>query len=168
MKKIVLAAFILLSGVFFANAQNKAPSKKQFIFSAIKGTVSKSDSITLPAATISVRFYGGDTSSFKILSYKKLKLILVFTPPPGLIGITKAKLQIRTSSGNTVLNLTGLSTKGLEGENEPTLANHSRPELQGDEIPYQLFHKAGKGKVEIIPVGRYSPDFELPFGYYID
>jgi len=40
--------------------------------------------------------------------------------------------------------------------------------LQGDEIPYQLFHKAGKGKVEIIPVARYSPDFELPFGYYID
>jgi hypothetical protein len=186
MKKIVLAAFIFFTGVFFTNAQNTAPLKKQFIFSTIKGTVSKPDSTTFPAATISVRFYGGDTSSFKILSYNKRKLILVFTPPPDLIGITKAKLQIRTSSGNTVLNLTGLSTNGLEGENEPTLtsvaealnykinigwttlANHSRPELQGDETPYQLFHKAGKGKVEIIPVARYSPDFELPFGYYID
>ena len=25
-----------------------------------------------------------------------------------------------------------------------------------------------KGNVEIIPVARYSPDFELSFGYYID
>jgi len=186
MKKIVLATAIFLSGIFFTNAQNATPLKKQFIFSAIKGTVSKPDSVTLLPATISARFFSGDTSSFKILSYKKLKLILVFTPSPGFTGITKAKLQVRTSSGNTILKLIGLSTKGLEGENEPTLvtvadalgykinigwttlANHILPELQGDEIPYSLFHKAGKGKVEIIPVARYSPDFELPFGYYID
>ncbi|MEO6329741.1 MAG: hypothetical protein ABIO55_12450 [Ginsengibacter sp.] len=82
------------------------------------------------------------------------------------------------------INLTGLSTNGLEGENEAPLsfivdalgyktnigwtglANHSLSELQGDEIPPSLFRKAGKGRVEIIPVARYSPDFELPFGYY--
>jgi len=187
MKKSVLATAIFLSGIHFAVGQNISGPKKSFIFSAIKGTFSKPDSVFLPATALSVKLSTGDSASFKILSYKKHKLLLAFTPSPDFIGITKAKLLIKNSTGkNNVLQLTGLSTKGLEGENEPTLttvsealgykinigwttlANHSRPELQGDEIPYALFHKAGKGKVEIIPVARYSPDFELPFGYYID
>ncbi len=142
----------------------------------------------LPATAISVKLSSGDTASFKILSYKKQKLLLAFTPTPEFIGITKAKLQVKNSAGKSIteLHLTGLSTNGLEGRNEAPLAlivealgyqsnvgwttldNHSRPELQGDEISASLFQKAGKGKVEIIPVARYSPDFELPFGYYID
>jgi hypothetical protein len=188
MKKTILIAVIFFCGIFFSAAQNTLPIKKSVVFSAIKGTVSKPDSLILPAGTTSVKLISGDTASFKIVSHKKNKLIVVFTPSPDFIGITKAKLQVKNSAGKsiTVINLTGLSTKGLEGENEPTLAtvaealgykvnigwttlaNHSRPELQGDEIPYSLFHKAGKGKVEMIPVARYSPDFELPFGYYID
>lgn len=186
MKKILLALCIFLSGIFYVSAQKTTAFNKSFIFSAIKGTTSKPDSVLLPATVTTAKLSKGDTASFKILSYKKNKLILAFTPSTDFIGITKAKLQVKTSSGISIINLTGLSTKGLEGENEPTLAtvtevlgykinigwttlaNHSRPELQGDEIPYQLFHKAVKGKVEIIPVARYSPDFELPFGYYID
>src|SRR3546814_9830965 len=31
-----------------------------------------------------------------------------------------------------------------------------------------LFEMAKKGPVKITPVARYSPDFELPFGYYIN
>lgn len=186
MKKILLTLCFSVSGIVCINAQKTTSFKKSFIFSAIKGTVSKPDSVLLPATSITVKLSEGDTASFKIISYKKHKLILAFTPAPDFIGTTKAKLQVKTSSGISIINLTGLSTKGLEGENEPTLstvaealgykinigwttlANHSRPELQGDEIPYQLFHKAGKGKVEIIPVARYSPNFQLPFGYYID
>ncbi len=186
MKKLLLAICIFFSGIFYVSAQKTTAFKRSFIFSAIKGTTSKPDSVLLPATVITVKLSKGDTASFKIVSYKKHKIILAFTPSADFIGITKVKLQVKTSSGISVINLTGLSTKGLEGENEPTLAtvaealgykinigwttlaNHSRPELQGDEIPYQLFHKAGKGKVEIIPVARYSPDFELPFGYYID
>ena len=142
----------------------------------------------LPVTVTSVKLRSGDTASFRILSYKKHKLLLAFTPAADFIGITRAKLQVKSSAArsNALINLTGLSARGLEGENEPTLAtvadalgyninigwtnlaNHSRPELQGDEIPYQLFHKAKKGKVEIIPVARYSLNFELPFGYYID
>ncbi len=188
MKKIVTATFILFCGIFITSAQNSIPAKKLFIFSAIKGTMSKPDSMMLPATASSVKLSNGDTSAFKILSYKKQQLRLAFTPAANFIGITKAKMQIKNSAGKLIaeFNLTGLSTKGLEGENEATLAtvvnalgykvnvgwttlaNNSLPGLQGDEIPYSLFRKAGKGKVEIIPVARYSPDFELPFGYYTD
>lgn len=188
MKKIFLFTVTFFTGIFFIAAQNTILLKKAFIFSAIKGTVSKPDSIMLPVTAFKVKPGKGDTASFKIISYKKGKLILAFAPSTDFIGITKATLQVKNAAGKSIneINLTGLSTKGLEGENEPTLstvaealgykinigwttlANHSRPELQGDEIPYQLFHKAGKGKVEMIPVARYSPDFELPFGYYID
>jgi hypothetical protein len=188
-KKILLTSFIFFSVTVINNAQDHAvPFKKDFVFSAIKGTVSKPGSITLPTTLSKVKLISGDTASFKILSYQKTKLILAFTPSANFVGITKAKLQLKSANGKSILliNLTGLSTNGLEGENEAplsrivealgyqagigwtSLANHSRPELQGEELSSSLFKKAGKGKVEIIPVARYSPDFELPFGYYID
>ena len=123
----------------------------------------------------------GDTSFFKLVSSAKKKLIIDFRPPAGFVGIARAKFQIRNSSAKSIatIELTGLSTKGLEGENEAplshiadalgytvdigwtSLANNTLPQLQGDEISSSLFYKAGKGKVEIIPVARYSPDFEL-------
>lgn len=186
MKKIILSGYMFLCGIFFADAQNTIPFKKIFIFSAIKGTVSKPDSMMLPAKATAVKLSDGDTSSFKILSYKKNKLIVAFTPAADFVGLTNAKIQVKNTFGTSMLNLTGLSTKGLEGKNEPplstvaealgyqvnvgwtTLDNNSLPQLQGDEISSALFRKAGKGNVEIIPVARYSPDFELPFGYYIN
>lgn len=188
MKKIILVNAILFCGIFFAFAQNKAVTKTSFIFSAIKGTVSKPDSAMLPAAAKLVKLTDGDIASFKISSFQKNKLVVVFTPAADFIGIKRATLQVSNAAGKsmTEINLTGLSTNGLEGRNEPPLAriadalgykvnigwetldNNSLPQLQGDEIPYQLFHKVGKGNVEIIPVARYSPDFELPFGYYIN
>lgn len=188
MKKIILAAGIFFTGIFITSAQNTIPAEKTFIFSAIKGTVSKPDSLLLPVTATSVKLTSGDTASFKVLSYKKNKLTVVFKPSPGFTGITKAKLHVKNSAGKSIteINLTGLSSNGLEGENEATLstitealgykinigwttlANNSLPALQGDEIPYSLFRKAANGKVQIIPVARYSPDFELPFGYYIN
>ena len=186
MKKIVLLSCIFFCTICCSNAQNKNAVKQTFIFSAVKGTVSKPDSVMLPATAKAVKLISGDTASFKILSYKKNKLIIVFTPAADFIGITKAGIQIKNSAGTSMLNLTGLSTNGLEGRNEPplstvaealgykinvgwtTLDNNSLPQLQGDEISSGLFRKAGKGNVEIIPVARYSPDFELSYGYYIN
>lgn len=188
MKKFILAAVLSFTGTTFITAQMTTTPKKTFIFSAIKGTVSKPDSVFLPATALKVKLNTGDTASFKIVSFKKGKLILAFTPSADFIGIAKATLLVKNSSGKSIneISLTGLSTKGLEGENEATLstitealgykinvgwttlANNSLPELQGDEIPYSLFRKAANGKVQIIPVARYSPDFELPFGYYIN
>ncbi len=188
MKKYFLTASIFFAGIMAADCQNKIPVKKAFIFSAIKGTTSKPESAILPSDTKSVKLTDGDTAEFKILSFKNKRLVLAFTPAAGFIGITKADVVIKNASGKFIskINLTGLSTNGLEGENEPTLqtvadalgyklnvswttlANNSLPKLQGDEKPYALFQKVRKGNVEILPVARYSPDFELPFGYYID
>ncbi len=188
MKSYFLTACIFFTATTAANCQDKILSKKTFIFSAIKGTKSKPDSAVLPANTKFVKLSGGDTSAFKILSFKNNVLAITFTPASNFVGITKANLVIKNASGKTInkITLTGLSTNGLEGENEPTLqkvaealgykinigwttlANNSLPQLQGDEIPYSLFLKAGKGDVEILPAARYSPDFKLPFGYYID
>jgi len=161
-------------------------AQKAVVFSAIKGTVSKPDTLSLVATVKKVAFVSGDSAAFKIQLLKNGKLIIVFAPATNFIGIARATLKTINSGKAITIDCTGLSTKGLEGENEaplatiadalgyqvnigwPGLANNSLPQLQGDEIAASLFHKAGKGKVEIIPVARYSPDFELPFGYYTD
>ena len=185
MKNIVSLSCIFFAGLFFAVAQPIPAINKTLIFSAIKGTVSKADSVTLPLSATYVKLTSGDTASFKIHFFKKGKLIVTFHPATEFVGITKAGIQVK-AAGKIIaeINLTGLSTRGLEGENEATLqtvagalgykvnigwktlANHSLPEIQGDEISASLFQKTGTGNVEIIPVARYSPDFELPFGYY--
>jgi 3-keto-disaccharide hydrolase len=187
-KMFFLTAIIFCSIILGSVAQNPASSAQSlFVFSAIKGTVSKPDSLMFSATAQSVKWIGADSASFKILFNENQKLVFAFAPPAEFIGIARAKIQIRNSSGKIVteINLTGLSTNGLEGENEPplsqivdvlgykinvgwtSLANNCLPFLQGDEIPYSLFRKAGNGKVKMIPVARYSPDFELPFGYYM-
>ena len=172
-------------------------NKKELIFSAVKGTASEPETISFSATgneKISLRIVGEKKESFKLISSspkqitagKKIKLQVVFVPSNNFIGIANSKLQV-INSANKLLNetdLRGLSLKGLEGENEPslktifeilgysinngwsTLANNEKPDLQGDEIKAASFQKAGKGKVEIIPLARFSPDFELPFGYY--
>jgi hypothetical protein len=159
---------------------------KEAVFSAIKGKASRANIIQLPAIVKTVAFAAGDTTDFVIQPYKNGQLIVLFTPGINFIGIARATIKAAAASGKviTTIECTGLSTKGLEGENEAPLsviadalgyrinigwnglANNSLPQLQGEEIPNALFHKAAKGKVEMIPVARYSPDFELPFGYY--
>ena len=183
---------------FFASttcvtAQN---SKDNVILSAIRGADSKPDTIWLAMGkgktqVTNVRLKNDDQESFQLVftqltSQKNGLVIVKFKPPLDFIGITYAKLYLDNAKGETIkeINLTGLSTKALEGENEPPLSlilkalgyninlgwkelsNHIKPQLEGDELPPSLFQKVGKGNIEIFPVARYSPDFELPFGYY--
>jgi hypothetical protein len=185
MKKACFMLLLFLFGIAKLHAQKNISSQKSLVFSAIKGTYSKPDSVLLPVTIKRVKFDSGDSSNF-IVSFKKGKLVINFAPNSEFEGIAKAKLLAvsSTKENDIAITLTGLSTKGLEGENEATLtniatalgyqvnigwttlANHSRPELQGDEISSSIFQKSGKGNIEMIPVARYSPDFELPFGYY--
>src|SRR6187402_1701159 len=151
-EKIIPALLVLLNLVIYTGAQTAATSvTKEFIFSAIKGAHSKTDSILLPAIARSVKLTEGDTAFFKIVSFKNGKLLLVFTPPSNFTGIARSKLQVNSSSGKRIseIGLTGLCTKGLEGENEAplsdivdalgysidlgwtSLSNHCLPELQG-------------------------------------
>lgn len=175
--------------------------KQELIFSAQKGTASKPDTLflTLKAGeqkADGIKLTGEHAEYFKVASPQFLQIIggdkeevvLVFEPSADFVGIARAKVQVVESSGKLLAEaeLRGLSTKGLEGANEPslstivevlgyqtdpgwsTLVNHTRPELQGDELEPSLFRKAGKGKVEMIPVARYSPPFQLPYGYYFN
>ena len=194
--KILRIIFSLLASTIFCNYAT-AQTRKELIFSSVKVMASKPDTLTFEnqessAKKIKVKLKGADKSSFTIISVTKAegqtnKVVVSFNPSPDFIGIARAELQIKSKGkGNSVIALTGLATKGLEGENEPPLsrvvdalgydinvgwkglANHSRPELLGDEIDASLFKKAGAGSIEILPVARYSPDFLLPFGYYIN
>ena len=176
---------IILSSAITGVAQSPArPLKDHLVFSAIKGSMSRFDTMQLMSTSGNASLVGDNASSFRIISQQKGKIILAFAPAADFIGIKRARLKV-TGAKPTEIKLTGLSTNGLEGENEAplstifdalgykinigwnTLANNTRPELQGDELSSAIFKKAGAGKVEIIPVARYSPDFELPFGYYI-
>ncbi len=165
------------------------------IFSAIKGKSSKPDSIQLIAVKGSISLgefsiAGDQAKYFRIISPKPKKIsskaattiALIFEPDESFIGIARASLALKGL--DRPIGLTGLSTKALEGENEAplsrivealgyttdvgwaTLSNHLRPALQGEELAPALFKKAKEGKVEMIPVARYSPDFLLNFGYY--
>ncbi|SDM11897.1 protein of unknown function [Catalinimonas alkaloidigena] len=114
-----------------------------------------------------------------------LQISVVFSPSDTTLGLRTARLHLQDRKQTLLqLPLRGLATKGLEGNREPSLAevvktlgypievgwsglnNHTRPQRQGAEIAPSLFRRAGAGPVVMHPVARYSPDFELAFGYY--
>lgn len=179
MKK--LSFLFILSILFYKNELYS--QTKELVLSAIKGKTSRPDTLKIPVNLIltEIQILGEQADFFKVeLVHQKENALITFQPSGDFIGIAKATLKIKTDH----ILLTGLSTNGLEGENEAplsqivdalgykteigwkTLSNHWRPELQGEELPPSLFKKAGAGKVEMIPLARYSPDFLLNFGYY--
>jgi hypothetical protein len=187
---------ILLILTTSVSAQELIANKYNVIISAIKGTSGKTDTVTLRSAKDNInlgefRIKGDQASFFSIASVKPRQLIkgkpekiaINFQPDRNFIGIARAVLEVRAAQ--LKIELTGLSTKGLEGENESplseivealgyeinvgwtTLPNHLKSEPQGEELAPALFRKADSGKpVEMIPVARYSPDFALSFGLY--
>ena len=193
-KLFICFIFFLANGMLVAQKNTIQISKNSIAFSAIKGTSGRPDTLMLSATVTQkikdIKITGINSSYFKITSpkpkqvgaQKNESLVLVFEPTTDFTGIAEATLQILGPNLN--IPLRGLSTKGLEGENEATLssvvtalgysidvgwttlANHLRPELQGEELAPSLFRKAQSGTVEIIPVARYSPDFPLHFGFY--
>jgi hypothetical protein len=176
--------------------QNLSASKLKVIISAIKGTVGKPDTIKLNSANGSKKIddlsiIGMHANFFSIISTKPKhiqpgkpeKIIVKFQPDANFTGIARATLHIKGT--DLKIELIGLSTKGLEGENEAplslivdalgytinvgwtTLAGNLNPALQGEELAPAIFKKVHQGKpVEMIPVARYSPDFPLNFGLF--
>lgn len=201
---LFFSAFTLLTlhqGFLFAQQSGLHFDSHELIFSAQKGTSSKIDTLFLSLdkgqqKISGIKLTGENVESFKVVSspFSQIasgqteEIAIVFEPSGDFQGIANAKVQVAGSSGKVLAEalLRGLSTKGLEGENEAalstivevlgyqvnlgwnTLANHTRPELQGEELEPALFRKAGEGRVEMIPVARYSPPFQVPFGYYVN
>ncbi|MDO1451990.1 hypothetical protein Q0590_37320, partial [Rhodocytophaga aerolata] len=107
--------------------------------------------------------------------------------PGSAVSTFNAILNVPSDASNNPalsISLYGLSLNGYEGSNEPplqtvvdvlgykinvgwtTLADGVEATLKGEEVAVQLFKKAAAGVVTITPVARYSPNQELPFGFY--
>ncbi|WP_233507514.1 malectin domain-containing carbohydrate-binding protein [Adhaeribacter pallidiroseus] len=115
---------------------------------------------------------------------------LQVTFAPGNLSVVStfnAALTINSNAVNTPalsVGLYAMSLNAYEGNNEPPLqtvvntlgyninvgwtglAGGIQSTLKGEEVAVQFFEKAGDGAVTITPVARYSPNQELPFGYY--
>ncbi len=178
------------------------PSENELVFSTVKGVLSTPDTIRLEntgSGNLEVQGLTLGTSLFEVLSPSSLPLnvpagasldiVVRFTPSATDVGALNDVLQIQTNqTPNPTIDifLYGLSTNGLEGNFEPSLAdvfttlgygvdvgwtgllnpNGTSPVLSGDEQLIQLFRKAGAGTVSLVPIARYSPSEILPFGYY--
>ena len=180
----------------------------RLVFSGVKTAVSPpqlftlvnsgAQSLTVSAVTVT----GPDAAAFTVgtppalpltlEAGKTLTLALNFSPQ-GKVGVLKASLNLETKTELSPLgaggaplsaDLSGLSTVGLEGENEPPLAQvvqalgygtdvggsqlvlGTSPSLLGQEVSAQLFRKSGAGPVTLTPVARYSPAGPLEFGLF--
>lgn len=194
LKLFWLSTFLIT--VHALQAQKLSSSKQNVIISAIRGTMGKPDTLELVSEkgsikTGDVRLTGDQANFFSIISPKPKQvnegkaehLVIAFQPDVNFTGVARAVLELKAAQ--LKIALTGLSTQGLEGENEAplatiidalgyetdlgwsTLANHLRPDLQGEELAPALFRKADPAKpVEMIPLARYSPDFPVNFGVY--
>ena len=123
--KTWLTYLYLLPCIFFAanaNGQSVSIAKKQgVVFSAIQGTTSKPDTLTLAVKNgmikaDGIKLDGAAQAYFKILSVsggKNQKVVVAFSPSPDSVGIIRASLYIRSTSGKKIADimLTGLSTK---------------------------------------------------------
>ncbi|MBX2840268.1 MAG: hypothetical protein KTR26_00750 [Flammeovirgaceae bacterium] len=194
-----LLIFVLFLSISSKKDNSIVISDVRLVYSTVLGKSSDFKEITLSCSNakryeiLSCKISGKEATSFKlnapdkksISKDSKAKLSVQFIPSK--VGIDEALLSIDIKDEKPVkVTLMGLGTKGLEGKNEPpladalkvlgykidigwtTLGNHTKPEHIGEEISAQQFKKAKKGLVSIIPVARYSPDFILPFGYYLN
>lgn len=126
------------------------------------------------------------TFPLSIPAEDSVELSFTFTPKEK-VGILSSTLQINAAAfddGQALVQLIGLANKGMEGENEPSLHTiletlgysidiggtalklGTEDSLIGDEIKLNKFVKASNEKVQIIPVARFSPKGQVPFGYY--
>jgi len=194
---------VLLSLLFLVSCKQHKQltsimSEQKVVQAAIKGEKSKGQQIVfknddqeIKNATASIK--GTHSSSWSLQSSvpstiaagQSVELTVVFQPEQNFIGIAIDSLVVHLGQDKElVYELRGLSTKALEGKNEPplenvvntlgygidigwtSLGNTVDPDLQGDELPPSLFRKSGSGSAQMIPVARYSPPFSLPYGYY--
>lgn len=156
----------------------------------IKNTSSREASITqlLIRGRHATDFHLNTVLTFPLSIPAEDSVELSFTfKPENNVGLHSSTLQINAEAfdeGQTLVQLIGLATQGMEGENEPSLHTiletlgydidiggtslrlGTEDSLIGDEIKLNQFVKASSEKVQIIPVARFSPEGQVPFGYY--
>lgn len=165
------------------------------VFSTAQGQASTAQQVALQnptTETVSVTSLAVPGSEFQLVNPPALPFTLapgaaltlqVQLTSAGSVGVVRGTLM--SQGGAASVALAGLRAKGLEGANEPSLAQivdalgfkvnvgwtalttdiHGGP--QGDEISAPLFVRAGAGPVVLTPVARYSPDGAVPSGFYV-
>jgi hypothetical protein len=189
------SALLFSTPGLYAQTSFLSIDKKAIIFSAVKGSHSQPANLPFDWKTgrsIRLRITGGAADKFTLVSpgrqYGRHYIrAVVFSPDSNFIGVARANLEMTGPSGKLIrkIELRGLALQGLEGANEPALAtvfealgcqidpgwqglpHDLGPETHGDELATGSFRAAGKGNVEIRAVARFSPDYALPFGYYV-
>jgi hypothetical protein len=194
--RLLILLFFIVPQVIYS--QDIRANKQAIIISSIKGTSGKPDTLELISNKGRVNLgdiiiTGEHAKFFSIVSASPKfvdevsgkKVIIAFRPDENFTGIARATLQLKKI--HFTLPMTGLSTTGLEGENEAplslivdalgygtdvgwkSLSNNLHPMLQGQEMAPALFKKSDVSKpVEMIPVARYSPDFPVQYGLYTE
>ncbi|WP_221392907.1 putative Ig domain-containing protein [Dyadobacter sp. NIV53] len=121
------------------------------------------------------------------LQPEQTKTFEVTFTPGNSVSTFSGALVINSNAVNAPAFSVGLyaySLNGYEGANEPplqtvvntlgykinvgwsNLVGGIQTTMKGEEVAVPLFEKAGDGPVTITPVARYSPNQELPFGFY--
>lgn len=141
--------------------------------------------LTLSGADAGAFSWTPPTLPFTLGGGQSRSFSLTLAPAAGRVGELHASLQVSAAAGPGVrLDLYGLSAKGEQGSNEPTLQSiaatlgysvnvgtadlilGTSSQLQGDEVSAGLFRKSGTGPVRLLPVARYSPAGPAPYGYF--
>ncbi len=192
----------LLLPLLFVGCKQSQPIKnvlaeEVIIQSAVLGEKSKGHTIVLKNTNkdevgTSMKIVGPHAASWLVEPTKpettskgdNIEVQVYFHPKDDYLGVTSDSLVVLLENEKRTYVLKGLSTRALEGNNEPPLAdvvkvlgysidvgwtdlaNHVKAELQGAELPPSLFRKVGSDTVYMTPLARYSPPFPLPFGYF--
>ncbi|NKX50481.1 hypothetical protein HER39_07855, partial [Arthrobacter deserti] len=104
--------------------------------------------------------------------------------PGSTVGQRQAVLHLAAGDRALDVGLYGLTMNGIEGLNDPTLANVMgtlgpaidvgwlnreggvQPAAKGDEVLEPPFVKSGAAPVTMVPLAQYAPREDLPFGWY--
>ena len=148
------------------------------VFSTVTGTAS--DGQSYPNDFSSPESFPDEADTVFAEQFKSRTDINVKADAP--VGVFVATLESAYSA--KTLKIAALVAEGIEGEYEPplawvvealgldidvggeTLELSKSPEPIGDGISIPMMRAAAPGRVHLMPVARYSPDFSLPFGYY--
>ncbi len=176
----------------------------ELFFSGVRGQARGSESISArnkgsePITFVGVAVQGENAASFSLVDVPPLPKVvspnsglnvtLAFNPKgDAALGVHRAVVVFSpqgSTAGGVIVDVRGLVTRGLEGDNEPPLFQvtealgygidvggkdlslGSGEAPLGAEVRAPRFVRAKPGTVGLYAVARYSPDEPIAFGFY--
>ena len=168
-----------------SNAGNASAAQKTDVSSL---TVTNQSNVTVPLSTSIAGTNAGEfqvvgTVPSTLAAGASTTLQVRFTPGT-TIGQRSAQLTITGGDGSAKVGLYGVTTNGIEGENEAPLndvvktlgynitvgwnnvSGGVQPTAKGDEVLEPLFVKSGSAAPTWKALAHYAPQESIPFGWY--